>query len=364
MKKPVRLISLCMAICMIAGLFAGCGGKASSASSGERSAPAKDNGGEVEVLELKLSHNNAPTTDTGKEIQAWADRVYEASNGAIKINVYPSDTLGASNTFLDMLDTGVTDLQWASTVFSPDQFYYLDAFYLPMMGITSCEAGMNAFWDVYEQYPEVFAEEFKDYVPLIMYSSGAGVIGSNEPIHSVDDTKGLVIRTAGGTCTDLCEAIGSSPVSMGPGDVYTSMEKNVVDGYMFEWAGLDSFNLQDVTNYYIDDNIFRTVLCIWITRDKWDSFTDEQRAVFEQCCGREGSKYFTDMYQKQTDATIQGIIDAGQEIYYPTEEEHTGFVVAAEKVWNIWAERTTSIAGVEPMDYLNSVQEAIAKYAD
>ena len=242
MKKFAKVTSLCLCMCMIIGLFCACGDSASStpaSSTPTASAPA-DSNEKVEVLELKLSHNNAPTTDTGKEIQAWADRIYEESNGTIKITVYPSDTLGASNTFLDMLDTGVTDLQWASTVFCPDQFYYLDAFYLPMIGISSCGAGMNAFWDVYEQYPQVFEEEFKDYMPLIMYSSGAGVIGSNEPIHSVEDTKGLVLRTAGGTCTDLCEAIGSSPVSMGPGDVYTSMEKNVVDGYMFEWAEPDT----------------------------------------------------------------------------------------------------------------------------
>ncbi len=346
MKKITKALSLCLLVSIILGIFCACG----------ESKKGND------VLELKLSHNNASTTATGKEIQKWADRIYEESGGTIKITVYPSDTLGASNTFLDMLDTGVTDLQWASTVFCPDQFYYLDAFYLPMIGVSSCEAGMNAFWDVYEQYPQVFDEEFKDYMPLIMYSSGSGVIGSNKPIHSVGDTNGLVIRTAGGTCTDLCTAIGASPVSMGPGDVYTSMEKNVVDGYMFEWPGLDSFKLQDVTNYYIDDDIFRTVLCIWITREKWNSFTDDQRAVFEKCSLREGSQHFADMYQAQSDATVDGILAAGQQIYYPNEAEHEGFVSAAEKVWKIWAERTTVLGGVDPMDYLENVRDTLAKY--
>lgn len=375
MKKRTGKLMTLIALVTAVSMLAACGNAGASAASSAAKSEPQSAASEAEqtslapaaggdVLELKLSHNNAATTDTGKEIQAWADKVNEASGGTIHITIYPSDSLGATNTFLDMLDTGITDLQWASTVFCPGQFNYLDAFGLPMIGISDCESGSQAFWDVYEQYPEVFEEEFKDYFPLIMYSSVAGVVGSNMELHTVSDFNGKTIRTAGSTCADYMSLLGANPAAMGPGDVYTSIEKNVIDGYMFEWSGIDSFNLDEVTKYYVDADMYRTILCIWITRDLWDSLTDEQRAAFESVSYREGSKPFADMYQAQGDATIQKVIDEGKPIYYPTDAEYAEYFEKAQALWENWSTSIQTLGGVDPLEYLDSVRAALEKYAD
>ena len=56
-------------------------------------------------------------------------------------------------------------------------------------------------------------------------------IFSNKPIESVDDLKGMRVRTTN-TYRAFLEAAGSIPVSTSRGEIYTSLERGVVDAYI------------------------------------------------------------------------------------------------------------------------------------
>ena len=74
---------------------------------------------------------------------------------------------------------------------------------------------------------------------------GTGVLFQlflNKPIKTVADLKGMKIRVSP-TNVPFMKAVGANPVQMPPSDVYTAMERGVVDGYILPAHTIRDFGL-------------------------------------------------------------------------------------------------------------------------
>ncbi|MFH1488424.1 MAG: ABC transporter substrate-binding protein, partial [Pseudomonadota bacterium] len=62
---------------------------------------------------------------------------------------------------------------------------------------------------------------------------------------------------------------GAAPVTTPPTEIYTSMERGVVDGFMWPNVGMVSFGLQEVTKYVLDPGVFQMEPATVIYMEKW-----------------------------------------------------------------------------------------------
>lgn len=346
MKKNIRkLLAVILSLSLLAALLAGCSDSSATKdntppSPSGNSSTSPDNGNSTdtafkgEPIELKLAHNNASTTPTAKMIQEWSDRIYEATEGTVSIVQYPSDSLGATTSGLDMLDTGIADLLWSTTGMFAGTFNYLDTFALPLLGQESSVSGTKAIWDTYETWGEQIDGDFSGFKLLITYQSEGGIIGSNDRISSVADLKGDVVRSVAGSMADFITACGGSPTFMPPGDIYTNMQKKVIDDYVFEWAGVESFKLAELTPYYLSMNVYRVPMFIIISESAWNKLSPDQQAAVEALSYREGSLVFAEGNDAAEAAYVGASVSAGHtELIEPSEEEYAEFLSVAESVW-------------------------------
>jgi len=110
--------------------------------------------------------------------------------------------------------------------------------------------GAHALWE------EIFAKRlnakylgtFHSIVPFILYS--------NKKITRVEDMKGLRVR-AMPLYVPFLKAMGAVPITMAPGDVYTGMERGVVDAFIWPQQGMTSWGLHEVTKYQILPGFYR-----------------------------------------------------------------------------------------------------------
>ncbi len=95
------------------------------------------------------------------------------------------------------------------------------------------------------------------------------------------DFKGLKIRVSP-VYTPLVTALGGAPISMAPGEIFTGLERKVVDGYGWTYTGIDTLGLHEVSKFVIDHPFYSLDTVILVNKGVWDKLSpDLQKALTE-----------------------------------------------------------------------------------
>ncbi len=95
------------------------------------------------------------------------------------------------------------------------------------------------------------------------------------------DLTGLKIRIAP-IFRDFFTQLGATVVQTAPGEVYTALERGVVDGYGWPAIGIFDFGWQEKTKFRIDPGFYTLELGIQFNAKKWQSLTPAQRTFLEK----------------------------------------------------------------------------------
>ena len=77
------------------------------------------------------------------------------------------------------------------------------------MPITSAEKGSEVLWKLYEKYPSI-QKEYGPIQPLVLHTTSPNfLITSKKQVKTLDDLKGLKIRTLGGPPIEMAKALGA-----------------------------------------------------------------------------------------------------------------------------------------------------------
>lgn len=122
-----------------------------------------------------------------------------------------------------------------------------------------------------------------------------------KPIKTVADLKGLKVRCSA-TTIPFMKAAGGEPVGMPPPDIYTAMERGVVDGYILPPATIRDFGLVKPSKYMVFPGFYQPVIFILVNLDKWNALPPHlQELLTRQAedCARYFIKNIADHLQKE-----------------------------------------------------------------
>jgi len=175
--------------------------------------------------------------------------------------------------------SGIADIGWSTHGFYPGRFPLSNLVSLPYIGIGSSLEGSLGLWHIYQTFPEVQAE-YKDVKMIALTTHQGAPVATKEKILTLDELKGLKIRTTAGNALRWVKAAGATPVVMPPFDIYTSMEKGVIDGWCIDLIGAEGFRIYEVTNYYLKPYYYVDAFWTVMNQRKWDSLPpDIQQAI-------------------------------------------------------------------------------------
>lgn len=92
----------------------------------------------------------------------------------------------------------------------------------------------------------------------------------NKKISKPQELAGQKIR-ASSTYITFLKALGAVPVDMPPSEMYSAVEKGLVDGVAYNAPHCVSYQLYDVTKYYIDHPFWSGVVSTLMNLNKWNS---------------------------------------------------------------------------------------------
>ena len=95
------------------------------------------------------------------------------------------------------------------------------------------------------------------------------------------DLTGLKIRTTP-VYRDFFASMGASLIQTPPGEVYTALERGVVDGYGWPIQGIFDLNWHEKTKFRVDPGFYNAEVSIIMNLDAWKKLTPAQRSFLEK----------------------------------------------------------------------------------
>jgi TRAP-type C4-dicarboxylate transport system substrate-binding protein len=188
---------------------------------------------------------------------------------------------------------GVVDMMLNTGAFYTNVFPEADALKLTQMPVAEQRkngalAYINKVWN--EKGNMQYLARVVEHQPFHIYL--------NKEV-SKPDLKGLKIRITP-VYRDFFGAMGATLMQTAPGEVYTALERGVVDGYGWPIGGIFDFNWHEKTRYRVDPGFYDAEVSLVVNQKKWQSLSAKQRDfVQQQALNFEGRNDFWKAYGQE-----------------------------------------------------------------
>jgi TRAP-type C4-dicarboxylate transport system substrate-binding protein len=205
----------------------------------------------------------------------WIEQVNKEGKGTLQINFIGGPKAIPTLEMGNAVKTGVVDMGLSTGAYYTNLMPEADA--LKMAQLTIAEQRKSG---AFELINEIWAKKAN------MYYLGRPIEG--QPFHlylnkKIDkpDLTGLKIRITP-VYRDFFQALGASVIVTPPGEVYTALERGVVDGYGWPIGGIFDFNWQEKTKYRVDPGFYNAEVSVVMNLDSWKKLTPPQRAYLQK----------------------------------------------------------------------------------
>ncbi len=314
------------------------------------------------MIQLKFAHHESAAGAMGKAYQAYADAVNQKSGGKLFITVYPSETLGKAADGYQMVLNGIADMAWTPVVYMPGQFPLTDLYNLPMHGVTSAPHGARAAAEWVKTNPAV-QKEWSDVKVLAAFATAAQTPGiAKKKVTKLEDMAGLKMMVAGGAGpSGYMKAIGANPVAIPVPELYESLSKGVVEGFLTTWQSINANRLYEVTKYVLDMPVYNGFSSLSMNKKKWESLPpDLQQILVDPGLKPSVGEFFSAAFDSGEPAAREALAKAGGEVIKFSPEEIARWQAAAKPVWETWMESVKG-KGFDPAKELAAYQEIVKK---
>ena len=165
-----------------------------------------------------------------------------------------------------------------------------------------------------------------ELVGLSWYDAGArNFYNSKKPISCLEDMEGMKIRVQESELMeDVIGALGAVAVPMGYADVYSSLERGIVDGAENNWPSYESMSHYEVARYYTVDEHNRVPEMQICSGYTWEKLSEKDRAIVKECA-KESARYERELWTERERESKEFVMSHGTEVVELTAEERKRF---------------------------------------
>ncbi len=232
-------------------------------------------GAKAQEVTLRAIAAFAEQTNYTRTFMEFVERVNAAGKGSVQINFIGGPKAMPPFEVGNALKNGVVDIAYVTGAFYTNIMPEADAWKLterPMAELRR-NGGFDYMAKLYDQKMNaiLLARHVND-APFHLYLT--------KPITKPDLT-GLKIRITP-VYRDFFSALGATVVQTAPGEVYTALERGVVDGYGWPIHGIFELGWQEKTKYRVDPGFYNAEVSVLINKAAWAKLNDAQRKVLTE----------------------------------------------------------------------------------
>jgi TRAP-type C4-dicarboxylate transport system substrate-binding protein len=259
----------------------------------------------AQEVTLRAVSSFTEKTTYSRPFELFVDRVNAAGAGVIHINYIGGPKAMPPFEVGNALKNGVIDIANSTGAFYTNLMPEADAWKLTQRPMSELRqnGGFDTMAQLYAQKMNaVFLARLIDDNPFHLYL--------NKKITGPDLT-GLKLRITP-VYRDFFQALGGTVVQTAPGEVYTALERGVVDGYGWPITGIFDLGWNERTKYRVDPGFYSAEVSVLVNKTVWDKLTDAQKAVLQKA-GAQGEAEVAEEFAKENAADTERQAKAGIE---------------------------------------------------
>ncbi|MFT5662541.1 MAG: TRAP-type mannitol/chloroaromatic compound transport system substrate-binding protein [Sulfurimonas sp.] len=218
----------------------------------------------------------------GIGVEKFAQRIKDISGGSLEIKIYPKNVLVPALAVFDACSSGQIDAFHSGPYYWKGKNSAFSLYSGIPFGFTAEE--INS-WMLFGGGLDLWREQYAKYnlYPFMGGNTNIQMGGwFRKPLESLEDMKGLKMRIPG-LAGEVFAKMGVNPILLPAGEIYTSLERGVIDAT--EWVGpaLDiKMGFYKVAPYYYSGwHEPGSILELTFNKESWGKLSFEHQAMIE-----------------------------------------------------------------------------------
>jgi len=314
---------------------------------------------------LRVHHYFQPSTvEHADWLVPWTRLIEADSKGRLKIEIHPAMGLGGKATDLyDQARTGVVDIVWTITGYSPGRFPRLEVFELPWIAASDAIRASAAAWDYYERYAR---EEFADVKLLAIATTGRGTLFMRDrEARRPSDLNDLPIRVPSPTVGQTLKSYGALPKTLTVPELAPALTKGEVAGLVTPYRMISTNKLERLVNHVTEfsgnEALYTSVYLIVMNRARYLSLPRDLRNVIDDRSGHRLSALLgwqVDLWERDAQRSVR---DGGAQVFNAEGDDLARWKAASTDQIEAWIAKRKA-AGDDGKVLLEAVRKIAEQY--
>lgn len=312
---------------------------------------------------LKIHNFHAPLAAANtKLLKPFAERMAKATNGRLKLEIYPAMQLGGkSEELYGQARSGVVDGIWVVTGFTPGKFPLLEVFSLPFVSGNAI-ATSAAILDL-QRSTDWLKKEFSETTPLMYHVASTEAFHTKKPVKSMADLQGMKIRAADRVTANAIKEFGANVVGMTLPDAVTALQRGVIDGAASSWIMGKTVKLCDMTDYHTEIPGFsKTIFVFTMNTASFNKLPADYRKLMYDDMSIERAKELGKIWD---DDEVEGEAYCAKSgtIHKMPPQEIAEWRRRLQPQIDAWVAQTSKEQGVDAAKLVADARKFVAKYS-
>jgi len=270
----------------------------------------------AQTIELKVSHFLPANHTFQKAMVAWGEELDKASNGRLKLDIYPAGQLGGGpNREFDAARNGSVDIAISLHGATPGRYSMTELaslpFASPQAGLTSAITSKR----LTELAPIYLAKEHEGLKILWMAATPPLMFHSKTPIHTIEDFKGKRIRYAGIQFKNIIDSLGGVPLLVPPQETQDALAKGIIDAATFPYEGAASCDIATVAKYTLEPGVSSATFAVVMNPARYASLPDDLKALIDKTTGPVAAEKFGEAWDEAEHQGKVSMLAEGTQVY-------------------------------------------------
>lgn len=235
---------------------------------------------------LTVAHSAPENSNQQKVMLALKNVLEDKSGGKIKLTIYPNGQLGSDAEVIASCLKGDIDLVYQSGSTHQSQVPETQIFDTPFLfsGVDTDKLysviSDSEFRDIYNE-----ANEKAGLKCLMLRACNSMNLTSNKEVTSMDDFKGLKIRTAQSESRmAIWRALGANPTPLAFSELYMALQNGTVDAQDNSLENAVTSGAAEVQKYLIPTQSMMPSLDVTMNKAKFDSLPEAYQKLIVTAC--------------------------------------------------------------------------------